>query len=89
MSTTSTTQKSTDIEQGLASDKQIKEEKMVNAIAEKNALEGESLWSKVFFSWVSPVLDKAKKSQMNVNELGNVRSSDDVKSQQARLYKCW
>ena len=34
---------------------------MANAFKDKNAFENESLWSKLFFNWVRPVLKHAKK----------------------------
>ena len=78
------------INQGLEEDTTAKEQtKMRDAFGGKNAYESASCWSKLFFSWTAPVLDYSKKHQLNIDELGEVRSSHDVKIQQARLVTAW
>ena len=62
---------------------------MKNAFKNKNAFESASCWSKIFFSWTSPVLEYSKKNQLKIEELGKVRPSHDVRIQQARLVTAW
>ena len=65
------------INQGLEENKEQK--KIKDAFQDKNAYESASCWSKLFFSWTSPILTYSKKHQLNIVELGEVRSSHDVK----------
>lgn len=67
----------------------LEHEKMKHAFDKKNAYESASCWSKLFFSWTSPLLKYSKKNQLSIDELGTVRKSHDVKVQHARLVKAW
>ena len=52
---------------------------MTKAFAEINPLDHSSTWSRLFFSWVAPVLKHSKKYQIDIEELGKVKLGDDVR----------
>ena len=54
-----------------------------------NAVDKANLFSKLFFRWVNPVLSRAKKHQIDIDELGQVSPKDDVREQKARLEENW
>ena len=45
--------------------------------------------SRLFFSWVNPVLEHSKKYQCNIDDMGSVRLKDDVFVQKAKLERKW
>ena len=55
----------------------------VNAPAQANKC------SRLFFGWVKPVLNHAKKHQVSVDEMGEVDPEDDVREQKSRLEEKW
>ena len=60
-----------------------------NEYGDKNAYEAASCWSKLLFSWASPVLGYSKKYQLDIEDLGTIRESHDVRVQQGRLVTAW
>ena len=62
---------------------------MANAFRGVNAPEQAGKCSRLFFGWVKPVLNHAKKYQVSVDEMGEVRPEDDVREQKSRLEEKW
>jgi len=61
------------------SEKEKARQKVRDTFDGKNAYETASCWSKLFFSWTSPILDYSKKNQLSIDDLGSVRTEHDVK----------
>ena len=59
------------------------------AFHNRNPVEEASWWSRLMFSWTSPVLGYSKKYQLDINELGNIRKKHDVRIQKTRLMTAW
>ena len=64
-------------------------EEMQELYTDKNPVETASWWSRLFFSWTTPVLEYSKKHQLDLNELGKVRPKLDVKVHKAKLEASW
>ena len=65
------------------------EEKLRMAFHDKNPIVEASWWSRLMFSWTTPVLSYSKNHQLDIKYLGNIRKEHDVKIQKARLTKAW